>query len=235
MSLTYPERLHEIRSRIHRAALAARRDPSSIQLVAVSKTHPPEAVAPLAAAGQIHFGENRVQEARAKIPLLPSNLQWHLIGHLQKNKIRQALPLFSLIHSVDSLELATNISRIAVEEGITCRCLLEINVAGEATKFGFTPQQIRDCAEEIARLPHLDTEGLMCIPPPVDQPVDARPFFIALRNLRDQLEDLINAPLSTLSMGMSHDFEVAIAEGSTIVRVGTALFGDRNSPPPQET
>lgn len=220
-------RREEIRSRMDAAALRAGRDPSEVDLVAVSKTQPAEAVRELFEAGQGVFGENRVQELLAKAPLLPGAVRWHLIGHLQKNKIRKVLPAVELIHGVDSLELAREIDRIAGELGLFPRVLLEVNVAGERTKFGFAPDAVRASLDDLLALPRLQVEGLMAIPPAVDHPGDARPFFAALRGLRDDLAARSGAPLSTLSMGMSGDFESAIAEGATLVRVGTALFGPR--------
>lgn len=220
-------RREEIRRRMDAAALRAGRAPSEVSLVAVSKTQPAEAVRELFEAGQGVFGENRVQELLAKAPLLPGAVRWHLIGHLQKNKIRKVLPAVELIHGVDSLELARDIDRIAAELGLFPRVLLEVNVAGERTKFGFAPDAVRASLDDLLSLPRVQVEGLMAIPPAVDQPGDARPFFAALRMLRDDLAVRSGVPLATLSMGMSGDFESAIAEGATLVRVGTALFGPR--------
>lgn len=225
---TYSERLTEVQARIAAAARRSGRDPDAVSLVAVSKTHPPEAVAALAEAGQTLFGENRVQEARAKAPLLSSALRWHLVGHLQRNKVRQAVGLFEMIQSVDSSDLAESIHRVAEEQGIRCRVLLEVNVAGEATKFGFSPEALERDIEALLGLSHIDIEGLMCIPPPVAKPDEARPYFARLRELRDRLETHLRVPLATLSMGMSGDYEVAIEEGATFVRVGSALFGERS-------
>ncbi len=178
-------------------------------------------------AGQEIFGESRVQEARAKIPLLPAALRWHFIGHLQKNKIRHALPLFELFHSVDSLALAQEVERIASEEGVRPRVLLEVNVAGEGSKLGFSPDQIRAQMEELLQLGRLEIEGLMTIPPFAPEAEEARPYFVMLRELRDALEREFAVKLPQLSMGMSNDYAVAIEEGATIVRVGTAIFGGR--------
>jgi len=179
-------------------------------------------------AGQTLFGESRVQEAKAKIPLLPGRARWHFIGHLQKNKIRQALALnFELLHGVDSLQTATEINRIAAEEGSRPRVLLEVNLAAESTKFGFPPEMLRSRMEEVFALDRLTIEGLMCLPPPVMKVEDARKYFVALRNLRDHLQTQYRIQLPELSMGMSGDFAVAVEEGSTLVRVGTAIFGER--------
>ncbi len=196
-------------------------------LVAVSKTHPPEAVSELLQAGQTIFGESRVQEAKAKIPLVSGKAHWHFIGHLQKNKIRQALPLFDLFHGVDSLELARDFQRIADETGDKLTVLLEVNVAGESTKFGFRPDTLRAQFEELLQLGRLNIEGVMCIPPPQPRAEDSRKFFVALRELRDRLQTEFRVGLPQLSMGMSGDYEVAVEEGATLVRVGTAIFGDR--------
>lgn len=199
-----------------------------ITLVAVSKTHPPGAVIEALDAGQSVFGESRVQEARAKVPLVPARARWHFVGHLQKNKIRHALPLFELLHGVDSLELARDIDRIAGEAGAFPRVLLEVNVAGEGTKFGFTADLLRAQMEELLSLDRLNIDGLMCIPPPQPRAEMARGFFAALRELRDRVQAEFRVPLPQLSMGMSGDFAVAIEEGATLVRVGTAIFGERS-------
>ena len=173
------------------------------------------------------FGESKVQEARAKIPLLPSNIRWHFIGHLQKNKIRHALPLFEMIHSVDSLELAQAIDRIAHEDGLHPRILLEVNVAGEGSKFGFKATTLRAELESLLLLPRLSIEGLMCIPPLAEEAETSRKYFVELRELRDALEQKFQVKLPHLSMGMTNDYSVAVEEGATLVRVGTAIFGER--------
>lgn len=209
------------------AAARSGRSLRDVTLVAVSKTQPPEAVSAALAAGQQIFGESRVQEARAKIPVVGGRARWHFIGHLQKNKVRQALPSFELFHGVDTLELARDIARIATEEGARPRVLLEVNVAGEASKFGFGPEQLKAQMEDLLALDRLDIEGLMCIPPPQPRAELARRYFVTLREIRDRLETECRVKLPTLSMGMSGDFEVAIEEGATIVRVGTAIFGER--------
>ena len=221
-------RLAGVQKEIAAAAARAGRDAGDVTLVAVSKTHAPESVSAVLAAGQRVFGESRVQEARAKIPLVPGRARWHFIGHLQRNKIRHALPLFELFHGVDSLEIARDIERIAAEDGALPRVLIEVNVAGEGTKFGFSPELIRSEIEEMLALKRLTIEGLMCIPPPQPRAEMARKFFVALRELRDQLEREFRISLPQLSMGMSGDFGVAIEEGATLVRVGTAIFGERS-------
>ena len=221
------ENLARVQSQIADAARKSRRSPGDIELVAISKTHEAEKVRAALDAGQEIFGESRVQEARAKIPLLPSSARWHFVGRLQKNKIRQALPLFELFHSVDSLALARDMNRIAEEEGRHPRVLLEVNVAGEGSKIGFAADALRAEMETLLQLPRLNLEGLMTIPPLAPQAEASRKFFVALRELRDQLAAQFQVNLPQLSMGMSDDFSVAIEEGATLVRVGTAIFGKR--------
>jgi pyridoxal phosphate enzyme (YggS family) len=221
------DRLLAVQDRMAAAALRAGREATDVELVAVSKTHSPEAVHAALDAGHSLFGESRVQEARAKIPLLPGRARWHFIGHLQKNKIRHALPLFELFHGIDSLEIARDVSRIASETGALPNVLLEINVAGESTKFGFTPERLRTQIEELLALDRLTFAGLMCIPPPQVDAEGSRKFFVVLRELRDRVQREFQVALPQLSMGMSGDYEVAIEEGATLVRVGTAIFGDR--------
>lgn len=225
--------LKSIRARIRAAAEASGREASDVRLVAVSKTHPAEAVREAFEAGQTDFGESKVQEALEKIPLLPPGIAWHHIGHLQSNKIRRALPRFQLFHGVDRPDLAAQIDRIAGESGVSARVLLEVNVSGEASKFGFSPAALRSALPAILALPRVQVLGLMTMAPYSDDPQAARPFFSELRQLRDRLEQEFGHPLPELSMGMSGDFEAAIAEGSTIVRVGSALFGSR--PPAKES
>jgi len=220
--------LERVRAQIAEAALRGGRSPNDIELVAVSKAHPAEKVQGAAEAGQILFGESRVQEARIKIPLLPSRLRWHFIGHLQKNKIRHALPLFELFHGIDSLALAEEMERIADEEGIRPRILLEVNLAGEASKHGFSAESLRRDLETILSLGRLSVEGLMTIPPLAPEAEMSRRYFVALRELRDQLETEFNLRLPQLSIGMSGDYPIAIEEGATLVRVGTAIFGPRS-------
>src|SRR5437660_3792483 len=220
--------LERVRAQIAEAAEKSGRQPADVELVAISKTHDAERVRQAYDAGQNVFGESRVQEARAKIPELPSNLRWHFVGHLQKNKIRHALPLFELIHSVDSLALARDINRIAEEDGLHPRILLEVNVAGEGSKFGFTPEKLREDLENLLALPRLSILGLMTIPPIAEEAEASRKFFVQLRELRDQLQREFHVDLAQLSMGMTQDFAVAVEEGATLVRVGTAIFGERS-------
>lgn len=223
------DQLGEIRKAIAGAAARAGRTAESITLLAVSKTFPVSDIMQAYADGQRIFGENRLQEAMEKMPQMPQDCEWHLIGPLQRNKVRKALEQgFALIQAVDSLKLAATISRIAGELGITAHILLEVNIDGEASKHGFTPQQLEKEWEALTELPGLDIRGLMCIPAPVDNPQDARPAFAALRTLAEKLRERGPLPLPELSMGMSHDFEVAVEEGATIVRVGSAIFGKRD-------
>lgn len=205
------ENLERIRERI------ARLNPRC-QLIAVSKTVPPERIEEAIAAGQVCFGESRVQEAKAKIPLVSSRARWHMVGHLQSNKARDAVALFELIHSVDSVSLAVELNKWAERAGKTQAVLLEINVSGETSKFGLKPEDAPAVLEQINRLPRIAVHGLMTVPPLGKDP---RPFFRQLRELRDQLG------LTELSMGMSQDYEIALEEGATMVRIGTAIFGER--------
>jgi PLP dependent protein len=221
------ESLERVREQIAGAAAKVGRAADEIELVAISKTHAADKVREAIDAGQTLFGESRVQEARAKIPELPSNLRWHFVGHLQKNKIRHALPLFEMIHSVDSLGLAQDINRIAEEQGMHPRVLLEVNAAGEGSKFGFSPDKLCDQMEELLALPRLSILGLMTIPPLGEESEASRKYFVQLRELRDRLQTEFRVDLAQLSMGMTHDFAVAVEEGATLVRVGTAIFGER--------
>jgi PLP dependent protein len=224
------ENLERVRDQVAQAAEKSGRSANDIELIAVSKTHAAEKVQAAVETGQVLFGEIRVQEARAKIPLLPSRLRWHFIGHLQKNKIRHALPLFGLFHGIDSLTLAQDMERIADEEGMRPRILLEVNVAGEASKHGFSPEALRRDLETALSLGRLTIEGLMTIPPLAPEAEASRRYFVALRELRDQLEAEFDVKLPQLSMGMSGDYAIAIEEGATLVRVGTAIFGERSRP-----
>jgi pyridoxal phosphate enzyme (YggS family) len=221
------ENLERVREQITQAAAKAGRAVNEIELVAITKTHPAEKVREAVEAGHTLFGESRVQEARAKIPELPSNLRWHFVGHLQKNKIRHALPLFELFHGVDSLALAQEIDRIAAEEGAHPRVLLEVNVAGEGSKFGFKSETLRAEIGSLLALPRLSIEGLMCIPPLAEEAEASRKFFGQLRELRNSLEKEFDVKFPHLSMGMTQDFSIAVEEGATLVRVGTAIFGER--------
>ncbi len=225
------DRLTEVRSRIATAARSVGRDPSSVQLIAVSKTFPADLVREAYAAGQRDFGENRVQEALQKIERATEpEIRWHLLGHLQTNKARKAGAAFATIQSVDSVELLQKIDLAAVEAGTTPELLIQVEVAHEATKFGAPPLAVPRLFEAAARLEAARVVGLMTLPPVPQTPEDARPWFRRLRDLRDEwLASGVPAPmLRELSMGMSGDFEVAIQEGATMVRVGTAIFGRRD-------
>jgi pyridoxal phosphate enzyme (YggS family) len=221
------ENLEHVRAQIADAAKKSGRNSQYIELVAIAKTHNAEKVREAYEAGQVLFGESRVQEARAKIPELPSSLRWHFVGHLQRNKIRHALPLFEMFHAIDDVDLAREMDRIAQEEGMQPRVLLEVNVAGEGSKFGFHPNQLPEDMDELLALPRLTIEGLMCLPPVANKAEHSRKYFVDLRELRDELEREFRVKLPHLSMGMTQDFAVAIEEGATLVRVGTAIFGER--------
>lgn len=227
---TIAERVEGVRQRIAAACAAAGRDPESVTLVAVSKTQPPEAVRAAADCGLRVFGENRVQEAGFKIPLCPGHLDWHLVGHLQANKARPAVRLFSTIHSIDSVGLLRRVDEIAAEEGRRPRVLIEVNVSGEASKNGMAPDDVPAALEAANGLRCVEVAGLMTMPPYCEDPERARGFFRVLRELRDRCSAETGFALPELSMGMSMDFEVAIGEGATLVRVGTDLFGGRGSP-----
>jgi pyridoxal phosphate enzyme (YggS family) len=212
------------------AAGTAGRDPSSIRLVAVSKTIPAQAVREAHAAGQLDFGENRVQDALQKIgETTDLTIRWHLLGHLQSNKARKAGPAFSMVQSVDSVELIQKLDAAAAEAGSAPELLIQVDLAGEATKFGVPPGEVPRLFEAAAACRAATVAGLMTLPPVPDTPEDARPFFRRLRELKDQwlAAGVPASMLRELSMGMSGDFEVAIEEGATIVRVGTAIFGSR--------
>lgn len=216
-----------ILQRLNAACDRAGRDPSSVQLMAVSKGHPPEAITAVAETGIRLFGESKVQEAKVKIPQCPGNLHWQMIGHLQSNKAKDAVHLFELIQSVDSLSLAKELNKRAEHMAKTLPILLEVNVAGESSKFGYGPEYVLAELDELNALNRLELHGLMTIAPWSQDVERVRPFFRKLRELKERCEEKLGAPLPVLSMGMSGDFEVAIEEGSTLVRVGTAIFGER--------
>ena len=223
------ENLNSIRQRIAAACARAGRDENSVTLLAVSKSHPPETIRAAVDCGQIYFGENKIQEAKAKISLCPGKARWQFIGHLQSNKVRDAVELFEMIQGVDSLAIAQEISKRAVQISKTMPILIEVNVAGEASKFGRAPEKLLAELNELNALPKIEIHGLMAIPPFTPLPEKARPYFKKLRELKVECEKILGAPLPHLSMGMSGDFEEAIEEGATMVRVGTALFGERLS------
>lgn len=224
------ERLAEVRERIALAARHAGRDPSQVNLIAVGKTFPAEIVRAAVEAGATDLGENRVQEGLAKKPLVPAS-RWHLIGPLQRNKAKAALETFDVIHTLDRPELGDRLQKLLVQHWPERRMpvLLEINIGREEQKAGVLPEDARDLLRHALTCDRLEVRGLMAIPPWSDEPEASRPFFRELRELRDALEDEERVPLPDLSMGMSGDFEVAIAEGATMVRVGTAIFGRRRS------
>jgi pyridoxal phosphate enzyme (YggS family) len=222
--------LESIRLRIKAACDRCDREPNSVTLLAVSKTQSPEVVNAAADLGLLGFGENKVQEAKAKIPLCPGKLRWHFIGHLQSNKCRDAVQLFQMIQSVDSLSLAQEISKRAGEAARTMPVLLEVNLAGEASKFGYRPPGLLAELNAINALPRIEIHGLMTVPPWSPDAETSRPHFRRLQELKAECEQILGAPLPHLSMGMSGDFEVAIEEGATMVRIGTALFGPRVKP-----
>lgn len=219
--------LSHIQMSIRQAESLADRPVGSCQLIAVSKTFPAHDVQACFNAGQRLFGENRVQEGITKQPEVDAQAEWHLIGPLQRNKVRKALCVFSTLHAVDSLKIAQAISTTAGELKLCPHVLLEVNIGDESTKHGMTPQEITDSWQALTTLPHLLIVGLMCIPPIVEDPEQSRPHFRALRKLRDYLQASGPISLPELSMGMSHDFHIAIQEGATYVRIGTAIFGGR--------
>jgi pyridoxal phosphate enzyme (YggS family) len=223
--------LADVRLRLARAAQRAGRDPSSVRLIAVSKTHPLESVLAAVRAGQTVFGENRVQEGLQKIGQSSDTaLEWHLIGHLQSNKARKAATAFSCIHSIDSADLLEKVDDAALECGTRPDLLVQVDLAGEPTKYGATIETLSRVFDRAATCRAAQVRGLMVLPPFVDDPEEARPYFRQLRNIRDELagRGVPASMLRELSMGMSHDFEVAIEEGATLVRVGTAIFGTRS-------
>jgi hypothetical protein len=219
--------LQSIHERIAAACAQSSRDPGSVTLMAVSKGRPPVEVRCAAELGITLFGESKVQEAKVKIGQCPPRLHWQMIGHLQSNKAREAVHFFEIIQSVDSLALAEEINRFADHAAKTMPILLEVNVAGEATKFGFKPEQLLSELAAINALKKIEIQGLMTIAPWTPERERVRPFFSRLRELKLECENSLGAPLPHLSMGMSGDFDVAIEEGATLIRVGTALFGPR--------
>ena len=227
------DRVTAVRQRIARAAERASRPPEEITLVAVSKTWPAEAVRAAFAAGVRHFGENRVQEADAKIAglteLRAGGLRWHLVGHLQSNKARKAAALFDVIQSVDSVELAERLARACAESRRTLRALVQVDLAGETAKSGLAEDAVEGALRRMRDLRGLRVDGLMMLPPYLDDPEEVRPYFARLCGLRDRAAEAGLLEGAELSMGMSHDFETAVEEGATIVRVGTAIFGERTA------
>lgn len=224
-----PESYSEVRSKVATACDLASRPVDSVELVVVSKTWPADTLREVIDCGHRTFGENRLQEVEVKAPALPTSLNWHFIGQLQKNKVRKVLNHCDTIHSVDSLALAERIDSIAGELGVFPKIYLQVNAAEEASKAGFTPEQLEAELDTLLNLKRIEILGLMAIPPSRKDPEEARPDFRTLRELRDRLESTTGVPLPGLSMGMSHDYEIAIAEGSTTVRVGSSIFGKRRA------
>lgn len=221
------ENLARVQERISTACGRVKRDPAEVTLLAVSKNHPAATVSEAVSLGVTWFGENRIQEAKAKIPACSSRARWHFIGHLQSNKAREAVALFEMIESLDSLALAAELQKQAEKQAKTVRVLAEINVAGESSKFGWNPARFLAELTRLNSFPRLELHGLMTVAPYSTDPERARPVFRRLRELRDEASAILGAPLPVLSMGMSGDLEVAIEEGANVVRVGTALFGAR--------
>jgi len=224
--------LKQVQERIARAATRAGRSASDITLVAVSKTFPAEAIRAAYELGLRHFGENRVQEWELKRPVLADlAATWHLVGHLQSNKARRSTSLFQRVDSVDSIPLAQRLDATAADERKRLQILIEVHLGGEETKSGVAEPDLLQLAESIAQLQNLELLGLMTIPPYFKMPEEVRPFFRKLRDLRDSVAGKLGLPLPVLSMGMSHDFEIAIEERATEIRIGTALFGERGNKP----
>lgn len=224
------QNLELLRQRISRACERSGRDPAGIVLMAVSKNQPSDQILEAFNLGLTVFGENRIQEAKAKIPQCPGRCRWHFIGHLQSNKARDAVSLFDMVHGVDSLELGVELQKQAEKQAKTLRVLLEVNVAGESSKFGMNPERVLTDLLAFNRLTRLELHGFMTVAPYATDPEKVRPVFRRLRELRDQCAEKLGAPLPELSMGMSGDLEVAIEEGATYLRIGTALFGERPRP-----
>lgn len=220
--------LAEISTRIDAAVARCGRCRESVELVAVSKTFPVESIREAVDAGQTCFGESKLQEAESKIASLPGALHWHFVGRVQRNKVRKLLRDFEVIHAIDSLRLASHTNEVARELGVYPRGFLQVNIGEEASKGGFSCDGLRSELETILALDRLEIIGLMCIPPEGPDPESARPWFCKLRDFRDDLETAFDVKLPALSMGMSGDFEVAIEEGATHVRVGSAIFGKRS-------
>ena len=221
--------LQSLQQRIKDACGRAGRVPESVTFQAVSKGQSPEAVRAAADLGVTLLGENRVQEAKTKIPLCPGNLHWHMIGHLQSNKCRDAVHFFEMIQSVDGLALADEINKCADKSAKTMPILLEVNVAGESSKFGYSPEKLLAELPQLNALNKIEVHGLMTVAPYATDGEKVRPVFRKLRELKERCEQILGAPLPHLSMGMSGDFEVAIEEGATIVRIGSAFFGPRST------
>ena len=217
----------EFQERLSVVCEKAGRKKSEIQVVVASKTQNAERIQELCDLGQFCFGESRLQEAEEKLPLLPSFLNWHFIGRLQKNKIRKIITLFDFLHSVDSLETLASVNRISGEEGKTPKILLQVNIEKESTKGGFSPLEISQIGSELSKFQNVQIAGLMCLPPFSNSEKILRGYFSSLRNLRENISHEVDFSLPELSMGMSHDFEYAVLEGATLIRPGSLIFGQR--------
>lgn len=224
------ENLEEVLQNIEKACVRAGRDPKDVTLIAVSKTKPVEMIREVYDAGTHIFGENKPQELKEKVPQLPADAKWHMIGHLQRNKIKYIIDKACMIHSVDSLRLAGAIDEEAGKHGIVMPVLVEVNVAGEESKFGIAPEETEEFVRKISVLPHIRVEGLMTIAPFTENPEDNRNYFRMLRKLCVDInaKNIDNVNMCNLSMGMTGDYEVAVEEGATMVRVGTGIFGERD-------
>ena len=224
------ENLEQVRKNIEEACRAVNRDPGEVTLISVSKTKPVSMLQEAYDAGSRDFGENKVQEIMDKYPQLPSDIRWHMIGHLQRNKVKYIVDKVALIHSVDSVRLAETIDKEAEKHGDIANILIEVNVAKEESKFGLMPEEVPEFVEKIAGFPHIRVKGLMTIAPFVENPEENRPIFAHLRKLSVDIakKNIDNITMSILSMGMTNDYQVAIEEGATMVRVGTGIFGARD-------
>lgn len=224
------KQLQEVRKNITEAARRVHRNPKEITLIAVSKTYPVEAIGEAMSAGCKDFGENHVQELTAKIEAIPEGVNWHLIGHLQTNKVKYIIGKTALIHSLDRMNLAEEIEKQSAKHGLVTKVLLEVNVANEASKHGFKVEEVMDAIQKISQMKHIKVEGLMTVAPFVENPEENRTIFRKLYGLSVdiQKQKFDNISASILSMGMSNDYQVAIEEGATMVRVGTAIFGNRD-------
>ncbi len=221
--------LENVRKRIEAACERSGRDPSQVKLVAVTKTVPPEIIEEAISCGVTDIGENRVQEARAKYEVIGKKVRWHMIGYLQRNKVKHAIKIFDMIHSVDRVELVDELEKRLSRENKKLPVLLEVNIAGEETKHGVSPHTLKDLALKVIESNHLEPLGLMTMAPYVEDPEEVRWVFRKLRELKDELNEHFGTEIfKELSMGMTNDFEVAVEEGATMVRIGTAIFGERD-------
>ena len=224
------ENLEQVRKNIEEACRAVNRDPGEVTLISVSKTKPVSMLQEAYDAGSRDFGENKVQEIMDKYPQLPSDIRWHMIGHLQRNKVKYIVDKVALIHSVDSLRLAETIENEAAKHNVTVPILIEVNVAQEESKFGLKTEEVLSLVESVAALPHINIKGLMTIAPYVEDPEENRGIFCQLKKLSVDIaaKNINNVNMSVLSMGMTGDYQVAVQEGATMVRVGTGIFGERD-------